>query len=88
MPWMPSAARMLRWIVGSQMLLVQIASNVPTQNNSPTIVLNEFCRLNNCSGTKRMNSRSSTLWDRSLARRLAPRRAPPRNAPARPCRGG
>ena len=26
---------MLRWIVGSQMLLVQIASNVPTQNKQP-----------------------------------------------------
>jgi hypothetical protein len=30
---------MPRWIVGSQMLLVQIASSVPTQNSSPIPVL-------------------------------------------------
>ena len=75
MPWMPSPARMLRWIVGSQMLLVQIASNVPTQNSSPTSVLKRFCGLNSCSGTKRMNSLSSSLCACASASASACRRS-------------
>jgi hypothetical protein len=49
------------WMVGSQILLVQIDSNVPRQNSSPTKVLKRSSRVKSCAGTKRMKALSCSV---------------------------
>lgn len=48
-------------MVGSQILLVQIDSNVPRQNSSPTMVLKRSSGVKSCAGTKRMNFLSCSV---------------------------
>src|SRR5215470_7223101 len=42
-PLMPSFSSIKLWIVGSQITVVQIASNVPRAKSRPTNVLNRSC---------------------------------------------
>src|ERR1700730_8165973 len=66
-PLMPSFSSIRLWIVGNQITVVQIASNVPSAKSRPTSVLKRSSLLNSCSGTKRRNSRSSAVVVRAWA---------------------